>query len=160
MAEVTGWARISGTLLRCAYQCASLAGGNSTRGCSLKGTEEERSTSVSKWDWCGVSGGREEHTEGLVLTEGVDIEEAPRAVERAGTEELEERALVHAEREVAEEGVAPDRVVAQEEVEEPAAGDGEVHQVSTVQVLCYLRPHVRLIPAPTTDFKPRSKIQC
>jgi hypothetical protein len=35
-------------------------------------------------------------------------------------------------------------------VEEPAAGDGKVHQVSAVQVLGHLRPHVWLIPAPTT----------
>jgi hypothetical protein len=99
----------------------------------------------------GASVGREENTEGLVLTEGVDVEEAPGAVERAGNEELEDPGIVGAEGEVTEEGVAPDRVFSEEEMAEAVAGSGEVHQVGAVQVLGHLRPHVRLIPAPITE---------
>lgn len=81
----------------------------------------------------------------VALTEGDGVEEAPGAVERAGRVQV---GVVRGEREVADEGIAPDGVVG-EEAAEPAAGEGEAHQVPAVQVLGHLRPHVRLIPART-----------
>lgn len=77
----------------------------------------------------------------MVLTEGGKVEVAPGSVERA----IDARVGV-GEIEVAEEGVAPDRVVG-EEAPEPVAGEGEAQQVEAAQVLGHLRPHVRLVPA-------------
>ena len=66
----------------------------------------------------------------LVLTQGGGVEEAPGAVERAGNvEDPDHLGIVGAEREVTEEGVAPDGVVGEEAVEPEATGGGEAQQV-------------------------------
>lgn len=78
-----------------------------------------------------------------MLTEGGGVEVAPGAMTRAGNEQP---AIAGGQREVADEGVAPDGVVG-EEAAEPAAGSGEARQVDAVQMLGHLRPDVRLIPA-------------
>ena len=86
--------------------------------------------------------------EDLVLTQSGGVEDALGAVGWAGNvEDPDHLGIVGAEREVTEEGVAPDGVLV-EEAEEPEAGGGEPQQVSAVQVLGHLRPDVQLIPAP------------
>jgi hypothetical protein len=88
-----------------------------------------------------------------VLTEGGSVETAPGAVDRAGRRQVGE-----GEHEVADEGVAPHGVIGEEEVE-PVAGEGEAYQVTTAQVLGYLRPEVRLIPASANNWHSEFEIQ-
>jgi hypothetical protein len=54
--------------------------------------------------------------------------------------------------------VAPHGVVG-EEAMESVAGEGETHQVMAAQVLGYLRPNVRLIPASANNWHSEPEIQ-
>jgi hypothetical protein len=101
---------------------------------SISGTSVAGSESDCRW-------GRR------LLTEGGSVEAAPGAMERARS-----RQVGGGEREVAD-GVVGEKAV------EPVAGEGEAYQVVAAQVLGYLRPNVRLIPASANSWHSEPEIQ-